>query len=210
MKKFFNLGIFSLLILLSACSGTQLMKEGVNFTDKKTFYVDMPRGGGALFNEYGDRTVYDAILLANIRANLESKGYVFAERDVADMIICPLWNTSLLQNTEGGIYMNNTLSVGAKTQKVVYCTLEIHILFQGSEDWVWRGISNHAVCRENLAESTLATQVNWCFSEFPPELYPERKLKKADEEENPFASIVPDTQPANPPSEPVKTEDAAK
>ena len=185
------------LVVLCACSSTQEMKEGISFADIKTFYVDQPTGADSVLYSVGSREPLDAVVVAKISEKLKAEGYVpAADRQSAQMIIRPQWNTVLRSEREpSNLFTSRTLSIG-QDNFGAYCMLEIQIYFPNRDDWVWRGFGPQELTSSNLNEGTIANQVYWCLSEFPPEKYPdvlsklrEERKRKAEAEANPFAHI---------------------
>ncbi len=191
------------LALFCGCSSTQEMKDGISFADIKTFYVDQPTGADRVFYSIGSREPLDAVVVAKITEKMKAEGYVpAADRKSAQMLIRPQWNTVLRsERQEPNLLGTRALSIG-QDNFGAYCMLEIQIYFPNREDWVWRGFGPIELTSSNLNEGTIANQVYWCLSEFPPEKYPdiltklrEERKRKAEEEANPFAHIKVEKQP---------------
>jgi|GEM_PF-988759 len=163
-------------LFLGACATNHQMKPDVSFSGLKTYFIDAPQGGDAVLGQSGEREQWDAILVANIAETLNHDAYVrITDREKADMIFRPLWNTSISGNVvrDADIFGGPSLTTIGVQRLSSYCMLEIQIYFQNREDWVWRGFGPIMLSQDNLNDGTIANQVFWCLSEFPPERNPE-------------------------------------
>ena len=172
MNKFVScVALLVCALFICACTMKEdLVKRGTTFKDLQTFYIDAPIGGDSIFYAVADRTAYDAFLISKIREKLESEGFGAAERDAAQFIVRPMWNTRTSISNDG-LRLNETLSFGTRKTESS-CTLQIQIFFQGGDEWVWRGFSSEEINSLNLSDGALANQVYWCLEKFPPEKHP--------------------------------------
>ncbi len=203
MKKILSCLSLIALLLTSACSVTQEMKEGVSFEGLKTFYIDSPAGTSQLFVERGDVSNVDADLVDAIAQNLKAKGFERVdEKNKAQIIFRPLWSVSMATNEDEGtlplaMAANKTSTIGF-ADNTAYATLEIQAILPDGDLWAWRGFSPIQMSAKCYTSGLIKEQVYWCLEYFPPEQYPskleeikeEKARVKAENEQNPFNDVL--------------------
>ncbi len=180
--KNINYIIVSLLCLFFfGCHTPQIKREGVSFEGLKTFYVDAPQNGEAIFTNSGVLDFRSQELVKFIAENLESKGYVrVANKQDAEITFVPVWsvsvNDSIASETlplqlSGSNFSNSNVLVGGSMGKI-YATLEIQAFVKGDNRWGWRGFSPIETNARNITSAMLRDQATWALEFFPPEKYP--------------------------------------
>ena len=180
--KNINYIIVSLLCLFFfGCHTPQIKREGVSFEGLKTFYVDAPQNGEAIFTNSGVLDFRSQELVKFIAENLESKGYVrVANKQDAEITFVPVWsvsvNDSIASETlplqlSGSNFSNSNVLVGGSMGKI-YATLEIQAIVKGDNRWGWRGFSPIETNARNIPSAMLRDQATWALEFFPPEKYP--------------------------------------
>ena len=82
--------------MLAACNIPQIKRADVSFEGLKTFYVDSPKNGAEIFAKFGNAEQTNSIIVEEVAANLQSKGYVrVVKREEAQMIFVPVWSVSI-------------------------------------------------------------------------------------------------------------------
>ncbi len=203
MKNIAIMSALAALLMVSACSITQEMKEGVSFEGLKTFYVDSPGGTWQFFSSRSECASVDAELKSAISEFLTSRGYERVdEKSKAQIIFRPLWNVSMRTNEDEGSLplsvVNSQINTIGFDNGNIYATLEIQAILPDGDLWAWRGFSPMQMSTKCFTVGAIKDQVRWCLEYFPPDEYPskleeikrEKTVEKSKREQNPFNEVL--------------------
>lgn len=181
MKKLNYILLGLLCSFLFGCLTPQITRDGVSFEGLKTFYVEAPQNGDAIFDNSGILNERSKELVNFIATNLESKGYVrVANKAEAQIVFVPVWSASVKDpigndplplQLIGSNFSSTNLLVGSSMNNV-YATLEIQAFVKGDNRWGWRGFSPLETNANNITTAMLRDQATWALEFFPPEKYP--------------------------------------
>lgn len=176
MKK--SLYIISAIIagILCACTSQQSTREGVSFSNVKTFYVETPKNASEIFGKFAEVSDYNKIIEDEIAKNLESKGFARTEdREDADAVFAPSWDVSTIPATQAEEALvnapNNQINPRVFQGSKIGANLEIEVFLKDESKWAWRGRSPIDANLRNVTTGMLKNQVTWALEEFPPEKY---------------------------------------
>lgn len=165
--------------MLAACNIPQIKRADVSFEGLKTFYVDSPKNGAEIFAKFGNAEQTNSIIVEEVAANLQSKGYErVAKREDAQMIFVPVWSVSIqsfddVSDTANIVIAQNSAFTNSDFNSLdYYATLEIQAFLQGDPHWGWRGFSPIQTKADNITRAMLKNQITWALEYFPPELNP--------------------------------------
>jgi len=201
-KIFHIFSTIMLLVLFTACSVTQEMKEGVTFKNLTKYYIETPKCQFNVFETAGGQQVVDDKVKSAMEDILKEKGFerVSNIKD-AQIIFQAIWNvTEAEMRKDYPPYEVRMLgSFGTTTQQDFnsMVNLEIQAYFPNRDDWVWRGFSPIDSNAKMMTTGVIKNQVHWCLEYFPPDKYPsnleEKRSERAEkkyEEKNTFNSVL--------------------